>query len=83
MESEGHGVRGSSLHISQEADVILYAEYNPEERYLLIKSIKGKVKLRDSSGYQRFLEEGEKLDKKWTSSAPSSEFKEVYAIIGP
>ncbi|MGQ9618282.1 MAG: hypothetical protein ACUVUG_04880 [Candidatus Aminicenantia bacterium] len=67
----------------KKADVILYAEYNPEERYIFIKSIKGKVKLRDSSGYQRFLNEGERLYKKWTSSTPSSEFKEVYAIIGP
>jgi shikimate 5-dehydrogenase len=66
----------------KKADVILYVVYSPEERYLLIKSIKGKVKLRDSSGYQRFLNEGEKLYKKWTPSTPPSELKDVDIIVG-
>jgi len=66
----------------KKASVALYYEFNPEQSYLLIEVMKGKVKIRETSGQERRLQGGERFYKKWTPQAKLLEKTSVKVLIG-
>jgi len=60
--------------------VVLYHNYNPDERYLFVQVIKGRVKFRDASGVEKIVKEGEKVYKTWPQDAQPQSFKTVVII---
>lgn len=69
--------------LPQDIKAAIVYEYRPEEGFLRIEVIHGKVKLRDSSGFEKLLMEGEKFKKTWSPHAPREEFKTIEAYVLP
>jgi hypothetical protein len=64
----------------ERAEAAFMVDSDPEH-YLFVQAIKGRLKLRDSAGYERILEAGQTFKKEWEFPCDPSDIKDIFIQV--